>query len=134
MSDDFKLTSQTKKAMKLMVNWNLLLSEQVKRPNLTEMMKSENTSKQLRFNIDEHSQKSDDVLSTQRDRIRRKAQLLRAMTLEGIDQTEVILTYQDQLELRRLRTRVLITGDDAIVLAQGTTLPIHCILDVEFID
>lgn len=98
------------------------------------MMKSENTSKQLRFNIDEHSQKSDDVLSTQRDRIRRKAQLLRAMTLEGIDQTEVILTYQDQLELRRLRTRVLITGDDAIVLAQGTTLPIHCILDVEFID
>lgn len=97
-------------------------------------MKSENTPKQLRFNIDEHSQKSDDVLSNQRDRIRRKAQLLRAMTLEGIDQTEVILTYQDQLELRRLRTRVLITGDDSIVLSQGTTLPIQCILDVEFID
>ena len=97
-------------------------------------MKSENNAKRFRFNIDEHSQKSDDVLSSQRDRIRRKAQLLRAMTLEGIDQTEVILTYQDQLELRRLRTRVLVTGDDAIVLAQGTTLPIHCILDVEFID
>ncbi|MFM1998087.1 MAG: hypothetical protein RL204_34 [Bacteroidota bacterium] len=102
--------------------------------NLTIIMKPTKLTDPLGFSIEKHNFKSDDVLRNQRDRIKRKAQLLRAMTLEGIDQTEVILTYQDDLELKRMRTRVIVTADDSIVLDHGNTLPIHCILDVEFID
>jgi hypothetical protein len=102
--------------------------------NLTIIMKPTKFTDPLRFSIEKHNFKSDDVLRNQRDRIKRTAQLLRAMTLEGIDQTEVILTYQDDLELKRMRARVFVTADDSIVLDHGNTLPIHCILDVEFIE
>lgn len=85
------------------------------------------------INLDKQIFKSNDVLDTQRARIKRKAQLLRAMMLEGLDQTEVILTFQDDVELKRVRARVMATGDDTIVLSHGEILPIHCILDVEFL-
>ena len=97
-------------------------------------MKSDTPQENIKsFNIEKMAFRSDDVLDTQRARIKRKAHLLRAMALEGIDQTEIILTFQDDIELRTLRTRVVATGDDSIVLLHGQSLPIHCILDVEFV-
>lgn len=87
----------------------------------------------MQVDLEALSFRSEDVLKNQRERIKRKADLLRAMTMEGINQTEVILTFQDQIELRRMRTRVIATGDDRIVLSQGQSLPIHSIVDVEFI-
>lgn len=96
-------------------------------------MKPQSTKQEKYIDIEKLVFKSNDVLETQRARIKRKAQLLRAMMLEGLDQTEVILTFQDEVELKRLKTRVLATGDDSIVLSHGTTLPINCILDVEFL-
>jgi uncharacterized protein (UPF0248 family) len=97
-------------------------------------MKSDTPQESIKsFNIEKMAFRTDDVLDTQRARIKRKAHLLRAMALEGIDQTEIILTFQDDIELRTLRTRVVATGDDSIVLLHGQSLPIHCILDVEFV-
>ena len=97
-------------------------------------MKSDTPQENIKsFNIEKMAFRTDDVLDTQRARIKRKAHLLRAMALEGIDQTEIILTFQDDIELRTLRTRVVATGDDSIVLLHGQSLPIHCILDVEFV-
>lgn len=95
-------------------------------------MKPSRTSPRA-INIHQLSSYSEEVLQSQRQKIQRKAALLKAMTLEGIDQTEVILTYQDEIELRKMRTRVIATEDDSVVLQFGLTLPIHCILDVEFI-
>lgn len=96
-------------------------------------MKSGKTTANAYFDIESLSFRTEDVLENQRAKIRRKADLLKAMTLEGINQTEVILTFQDQIELRRMRTRVVATADDHVVLAHGQSLPIHSILDVEFL-
>lgn len=85
------------------------------------------------INIHQLSTHSEEVLQNQRQKIKRKAALLKAMMLEGIDQTEVILTYQDQVELKKMKTRVIATEDDSVILPFGLILPIHCILDVEFL-
>lgn len=88
----------------------------------------------MKVNIQSLSFKTEDVLADHRQRVKRKADLLRAMMLEGINQTEVILTFQDEVELRRVKTRVVATGDDRIVISEGQSLPIHSIVDVEFVN
>lgn len=88
----------------------------------------------MKVNIESLSFKTEDVLNDHRQRIKRKADLLRAMMLEGMNQTEVILTFQDEVEIRKVKARVVATGDDRIVLSEGQSLPIHSIVDVEFLN
>jgi hypothetical protein len=73
-----------------------------------------------------------DVLSSPREKIRRKANLLKAVALESLNKAEVILTVEDQHSCKKIRSRIVATGDDQVVLEKGFSLPIHCIHYVEF--
>lgn len=73
-----------------------------------------------------------DVLSTEREKIKRKAHLLKAVVLESMNQTEVIITVEDQNSCKKVKSRVIATGDDRILLEKGLIIPINCIKEVEF--
>lgn len=73
-----------------------------------------------------------EVLRTERDRIMRMASILRATTLESIHPTEVIITLEARHQVAKVRTRVMATGDERIMLDGGITIPIHCIRSIEF--
>lgn len=75
---------------------------------------------------------TEDVLKTPRERMRRRAQLLQAVALESIGQTEVILHLESLPKQKKIRTKVVATGDDRVVLDKGLMIPIHCIYKVEF--
>lgn len=80
-----------------------------------------------RLNFKEH-----DVLSSPREKLRRKANLLKAVALESISNAEVILTLEDQHSCKKIRSRIVATGDDQVMLDKGFSLPIYCIHHVEF--
>jgi len=73
-----------------------------------------------------------DVLSSPREQIRRKANLLKAVALESMNRAEVVLTFEDQTSCKKIRSRILATGDDQVMLDKGFSIPIHCIHFVEF--
>lgn len=73
-----------------------------------------------------------DVLKNPRDRIKRKANLVKAATLESINGTEVVLMVEDQNSCKKVRSRIIATADDQVVLTNGISLPIHCIHSVLF--
>ena len=75
---------------------------------------------------------TEDVLKTPRERMRRRAQLLQAVALESIGQTEVILHLESLPKQKKIRTKIVATGDDRVVLDKGLMIPIHCIYMVEF--
>lgn len=74
-----------------------------------------------------------DVLTNQRDRIRRHASLLRAAVLEGINHCEVLLLVEDLKSVKKLRSRIIATGNDRVLLERGLSIPVHCIRQVEFL-
>ncbi len=77
--------------------------------------------------------KTNDVLQSERERVRRHAHLLKAAALDSFDGRAVILTVEDQNSIRKLRSRVMATGDNKIMLEQGLSIPVHCIHTIEFI-
>jgi len=74
-----------------------------------------------------------DVLTSQRDRVRRHASLLRAAVLEGINECEVLLLVEDTKSVKKLRSRIIATGNDRVLLERGLSIPVHCIRQVEFL-
>ncbi|MBL0316566.1 MAG: hypothetical protein IPP69_12580 [Flavobacteriales bacterium] len=74
-----------------------------------------------------------DVLTNQRDRIRTHASLLRAAVLEGINHCEVWLLVEDLKSVKKLRSRIIATGNDRVLLERGLSIPVHCIRHVEFL-
>ncbi len=76
--------------------------------------------------------KSSDALQTDRERVNRHASLLKAVVLESLSNQEVILTLEDQTSTKKLRTRIIATGNDKVMIDKGLTLPLRCIQMVEF--
>jgi hypothetical protein len=74
-----------------------------------------------------------DVLFTDREKILRRASLIKATTMESISSAEVVLTVEDQSCCRKIRSRILLTGDDRVVLGNGVSIPIRSIHAVEFL-
>jgi hypothetical protein len=74
-----------------------------------------------------------DVLTCHRERIRRHANLLRAALLEGINRSEVLLLVEDIKSVKKLRSRIIATGSDRVLLERGLSIPVHCIRTVEFL-
>ena len=77
--------------------------------------------------------KATDVLTSVRDKVKRQASLLRAALLDGLDQSEVLLVVEDTKSLKKVRSRIIATGNDRVLLERGLSIPIQCILDVEFL-
>lgn len=75
---------------------------------------------------------TEDVLKTPNERMRRRAQLLQAVALESIGQSEVILHLESLPNQKKIKSRIVATGDDRVVLDKGLMIPIHCIFKVEF--
>ncbi len=73
-----------------------------------------------------------DVLMSRSARIRRQACLLQAVALEGISKTEVVLTLENVQSCSKLKSRVIATGDENILVEHGISIPIRCIHRIEF--
>ena len=76
--------------------------------------------------------KNTDVLSGKREKLKRKAHILKAMIFNSSFKAEVILTVEDQTSLKKLRGRIVAVADDHVVMERGFTMPIRCIHRVEF--
>lgn len=76
--------------------------------------------------------KTQDVLNTEKDRIRRSANLLKAAVLDSLSKMEVILTLEDHDSQKRVRSRVIAAGNDRVMLDKGVSIPVHCISNIEF--
>ena len=76
--------------------------------------------------------KTHDVLVTEKERVRRSASLLKAAVLDSLNKMEVILTLEDKDSQKRLRSRIIATGNDRVMLDKGISIPVHCIRNVEF--
>jgi hypothetical protein len=76
--------------------------------------------------------KTEDVLKTEREKVRRHASLLKAAVLDSLNRIEVILTLEDKESLKLLRSRIIATGDERVMLEKGLTIPVQCIKHVEF--
>lgn len=76
--------------------------------------------------------KAEDVLKTEREKIRRQANLLKAALLDSLHHLEVILTFEDKESLKLLRSRIIATGDERVMLDKGLTIPVQCIRQVDF--
>jgi len=74
-----------------------------------------------------------DVLTNQKHRMQRQASLLQAIALQAMQPTDVLLTIEGPRLCTRLRTRILATGDDRVVLEHGVSIPIQCIHRVEIL-
>jgi hypothetical protein len=76
--------------------------------------------------------KTCDVLFTQGEKVRRRANLLKAVVLDSLHQSEVVLTLEDDNTTRKLKARIIATGDERVMLDKGISIPVQCILQVEF--
>ncbi len=76
--------------------------------------------------------KSEDVLATPIQRIRRRAGLLKAVALESISREAVILTLEDHNSVRKVRSRIIATGDEQVLLEKGIVIPVRSICTIEF--
>jgi hypothetical protein len=74
----------------------------------------------------------EDVLKSVSQRVRRNAQLLKAATSETYPGQEVIITLEERTTCTRLRTQVLATGHDRVLLRGGISVPLACIHEVRF--
>jgi uncharacterized protein (UPF0248 family) len=45
---------------------------------------------------------------------------------------EVVLTLEDKDSQKKLRSRIIAAGSDRVMLDKGISIPVHCILNVEF--
>jgi hypothetical protein len=76
--------------------------------------------------------KTQDVLATEKERIRRSASLLKAAVLDSLNKVEVILTLEDKESQKKLRSRIIAAGNDRVMLDKGISIPVQCIREVEF--
>ena len=76
--------------------------------------------------------KTQDVLNTEKERIRRSASLLKAAVLDSLSKMEVVLTLEDNDSQKRLRSRIIATGNDRVMLDKGVSIPVNCIKHIEF--
>lgn len=76
--------------------------------------------------------KTTDVLQNRRQKLLRKAGLLRAMALDARTRGQVLLTIEDQTSEKKLRGRVVAAADDQVLMESGFVLPVNCILHIEF--
>lgn len=77
--------------------------------------------------------KVDDVLKTNGEKIRRQANLLKASIIDSLSNFEVVFTVGDKESLKLLRSRIIATGDERAVPDKGLTIPVNCIIQVDFI-
>jgi hypothetical protein len=45
---------------------------------------------------------------------------------------EVVLTLEDHDSQKRLRSRIIATGNDRVMLDKGVSIPVNCIKHIEF--
>jgi len=76
--------------------------------------------------------KTQDVLNSEKERIRRSASLLKAAVLDSLNKVEVILTLEDKETQMKLRSRIIAAGNNRVMLDKGVSIPVQCILNVEF--
>jgi hypothetical protein len=76
--------------------------------------------------------KPQDVLNTEKERVRRSASLLKAAVLDSLSRVEVVLTLEDKESQKRLRSRIIAAGNDRVMLDKGVSIPVQCIINVEF--
>ena len=73
-----------------------------------------------------------DVLLTDVERTKRRASLIKAATLESINPTEVILYIESNSGCQKIRSRIMATGDNQVIVERGFAIPIQSIHKVEF--
>ena len=76
--------------------------------------------------------KTQDVLNSEKERIRRSASLLKAAVLDSLNKVEVILTLEDKETQMKLRSRMIAAGNNRVMLDKGVSIPVQCIVNVEF--
>lgn len=72
----------------------------------------------------------EEVLTKAEDRIRRRAELDRALVLGNIDHYKVKITFMDEEGPKLVDTTIWAVTDERVILKSGMVIPIRCILEV----
>lgn len=73
-----------------------------------------------------------DVLTNEKDRLIRRASLLKAATLDSLCPTEVLIFAESVDGCQKIKSRVQATGDGQIIIERGFAVPINAIHKIEF--
>lgn len=79
-----------------------------------------------------HNQNQQDVLISERDRIRRMADLYKAAALQSLSRQKVGITYQTSTETLCLKTGIVAAGPDSIICDTGESISVKRIRQVHF--
>ena len=74
-----------------------------------------------------------DVLRSADERKDRLQKLDKATTVGNLNHTKVAILFEDIHGLKRIETTIWATTEESIVLKKGSTIPIHRVVDVEFV-
>jgi hypothetical protein len=73
-----------------------------------------------------------DVLANPLDKTRRRADILKALSLESLYASKIELWVQGVYSCMRVRGRIMATGDKRIHMDNGLCIPLHSIYKVHF--
>jgi len=72
-----------------------------------------------------------EVLTALEARIRRRADLDRALVLGNIDHNKVKIVFKDQEGLKQVETTIWAVTEERVILKSGMVIPIRCIVEVK---
>lgn len=75
----------------------------------------------------------EDVLKSDDEKKQRQQKLNKATAVGNLNHTKVAILFEDIHGLKRVETTIWATTEESIVLKKGSTIPIHRIVDVEFV-
>ncbi len=75
----------------------------------------------------------EDVLKSDEHKKLRQEKLDKATTIGNLNHSKVAILFEDIHGLKRIETTIWATTEESIVLKRGSTIPIHRIVDVEFV-
>lgn len=73
-----------------------------------------------------------DALNTPNDKLNRASKLMKASLMDSISKSDAILIIQSQESMQKIRSRVIAVGNERVMLERGISIPLACIVDVEF--
>lgn len=72
-----------------------------------------------------------EVLTTPDERMRRRAELDRALVLGNVDHNKVRITFRDSEGMKQVETTIWAVTEERVILKSGMVIPIRCITDVK---
>ncbi|TND09228.1 MAG: hypothetical protein FD123_1631 [Bacteroidetes bacterium] len=73
---------------------------------------------------------SGEVLQKAEERVRRRAELDRALVLGNVDHNKVRIIFRDSEGLKQVETTIWAVTEERVILKSGMVIPIRCIMEI----